>query len=267
MAKLRTGTRNLLAATPTLLLLAVSSLCFIALSLVTATDTTFGDAAAALKQGEGVIDKLTDFSMLYWLLSEEPDRLDVQVSALEVLNQRLDRLQDDKKNTGSEVVRATDVEFEDDRDKVKVRLVYGQDSLSLTIGVKKMKDNEEQKMEELFPADVRRMGLCIKDNGKAWKSVLKFREVFGDKVEVPSCTNLDVEKTFANIFSVKYSASRNILIEPPVDGCPYTINRVITVVVNTVGSEEDLLQAKRVCWHKVTVVDAPDSDVQDAFWI
>eukprot|EP00922_Rhytidocystis_sp_ex-Travisia-forbesii_P040105 GHVS01059649.1.p1 GENE.GHVS01059649.1~~GHVS01059649.1.p1 ORF type:complete len:689 (-),score=41.94 GHVS01059649.1:516-2582(-) len=68
MAKFRTGTRNLLAATPTLLLLAFSSLCFIPLSHQADEydiETALTKVESALNGSSNVIQKLSDLKNVY----------------------------------------------------------------------------------------------------------------------------------------------------------------------------------------------------------
>eukprot|EP00922_Rhytidocystis_sp_ex-Travisia-forbesii_P000411 GHVS01000614.1.p1 GENE.GHVS01000614.1~~GHVS01000614.1.p1 ORF type:complete len:404 (+),score=49.66 GHVS01000614.1:155-1213(+) len=247
-------------------------------SPVTATDTTLGDAAAALKQAEDVTNKLTDLSMFYWLFPlpehRNPRFLDVvEKRALAVLKEPLDEFNKRQHDKVEEVpengaVRATDVEFDNDRDKVNITLeCEGKHAIvGMPVEALSMKDNEEQKQEGLFPEDVSKRVL-IHDDYNYWATVIGFSGIVGGRTEVV-CANLDVEKkTVANIFSVDYSPSALIAIEPHVNSLRYLINRAVTAVVKKVDCDEPLFVTTGMLFRLVTVVDAPDSDVQDAFWL
>eukprot|EP00922_Rhytidocystis_sp_ex-Travisia-forbesii_P017592 GHVS01026214.1.p2 GENE.GHVS01026214.1~~GHVS01026214.1.p2 ORF type:complete len:127 (-),score=9.86 GHVS01026214.1:178-558(-) len=104
-----------------------------------------------------------------------------------------------------------------------------------------MKDNKEPNVEKLFPDDVIMEGFGHSDENKYWRSVLGFSDMFAGSPNVlrdDLC--VDRNKTFANRFSVEYSAIGNIFIESPGNDHPYyTIRRSFTaVVVTSIGNRE-----------------------------
>eukprot|EP00922_Rhytidocystis_sp_ex-Travisia-forbesii_P040107 GHVS01059651.1.p1 GENE.GHVS01059651.1~~GHVS01059651.1.p1 ORF type:complete len:219 (-),score=18.09 GHVS01059651.1:54-710(-) len=120
-------------------------------------------------------------------------------------------------------------------------------------------------MEKLFPEDVQQKGLLIYENNQYWNSVLSFRQIFGDELEV-HCGNLDIDtRTFANIYSIRYFAREIICIEPASRFHHYTMTRIITAVVERLDDKVE------VHHHVVGSVElrefeAPDSQLQNEFW-
>eukprot|EP00922_Rhytidocystis_sp_ex-Travisia-forbesii_P040103 GHVS01059647.1.p1 GENE.GHVS01059647.1~~GHVS01059647.1.p1 ORF type:complete len:379 (-),score=30.83 GHVS01059647.1:427-1563(-) len=240
MSKLRTGRRNLLAVTPALLLLTVSSLCFIPLSHQAPAGTILGDAGCSLKGSEDVRKRLSDLSELYFLFSQtklenyqKSNAYLVNQKALDVVTEHLVRF---KAGSTESAVTAAEVDFNDDNEEVKVKLeCEGKDTMvEISVAARRMKGNEKNEMEKFFPKDVpTNKELLISDNDNFWECVLGFNDIFGDENELHyDNINVGNKHFFAGVFEVTYTASGIISIEPPSGdgGREYTINRIVTAV-------------------------------------
>eukprot|EP00922_Rhytidocystis_sp_ex-Travisia-forbesii_P040117 GHVS01059668.1.p1 GENE.GHVS01059668.1~~GHVS01059668.1.p1 ORF type:complete len:381 (-),score=25.52 GHVS01059668.1:89-1231(-) len=278
MSKLRTGRRNLLAVTPALLLLTVSSLCFIPLSHQAPVDKTLSDAGCSLKGSEDVRKRLSDLSELYFLFSQtklenyqKSNAYLVNQKALDVVTEHLVRF---KAGSTESAVTAAEVDFNDDNEEVKVKLeCEGKDTMvEISVAARRMRGNEKNEMEKFFPKNVR-TSEEIFGNDEFWKKLLRFSGIFGLETEL-DYGNLIVgnKHPFAEIFEVTYSASGTIRIEPYLNGgyTEYTVNRIVTAAVSRVEPCVEVLNVPVILSHTIEWRDSTvledRQNMQDTFW-
>eukprot|EP00922_Rhytidocystis_sp_ex-Travisia-forbesii_P040119 GHVS01059671.1.p1 GENE.GHVS01059671.1~~GHVS01059671.1.p1 ORF type:complete len:381 (-),score=41.15 GHVS01059671.1:292-1434(-) len=278
MAKFQTGTRNLLAATPTLLLLAFSSLSFIPLSLQAPADdieTTFKKTQLALQGSGRVRTLLSNQREIYWPFvhnSREAGLLDKTVVAKMFpyrLNDCLKLIQQrhciaDHTDEGPIVVRDIDFGKEVD-DEVKVTLVSGSEDVMFYININPRRMNKEQQQDmkdNLIPTATIRKAL-LREPDVFWGSVLDVRSCIGDEAVLLRENDELGGRNFAEKFDVAYTGKGNIKIYRK-DGLYHIERYVVAAVWGGEGYGQLLRVTRNYMWPLPRITEVPD--LQKRFW-
>eukprot|EP00922_Rhytidocystis_sp_ex-Travisia-forbesii_P017597 GHVS01026221.1.p1 GENE.GHVS01026221.1~~GHVS01026221.1.p1 ORF type:complete len:377 (-),score=11.92 GHVS01026221.1:172-1302(-) len=213
MAKFRTGTRNLLAAIPTLLLLSVSSFQgpIPPRKFDSKLITMVQEAARKLSDSPDLTRDLSDLREIFFLVDVEGSTSRnvntdiVKRHAALVLQDQLKAI-DSKLTSDDFKIIKVDVEFMSDEDKVKFSLQCGSERMDVEFNVNRRtmigKEAEEMKNNFIPEDTLKKARLMPMD---AWKKVLQLGGILPEHTVVEVPPHSLPTNDFAKRFNLKYN--------------------------------------------------------------
>eukprot|EP00922_Rhytidocystis_sp_ex-Travisia-forbesii_P017600 GHVS01026224.1.p1 GENE.GHVS01026224.1~~GHVS01026224.1.p1 ORF type:complete len:374 (-),score=15.32 GHVS01026224.1:435-1556(-) len=279
MAKFRTGTRNLLAAIPTLLLLSVSSFQgpIPPRKFDSKLITMVQEAARKLSDSPDLTRDLSDLREIFFLVDVEGSTSRnvntdiVKRHAALVLQDQLKAI-DSKLTSDDFKIIKVDVEFMSDEDKVKFSLQCGSERMDVEFNVNRRtmigKEAEEMKNNFIPEDTLKKARLMSTDD---WATVLRLGGILPDKISVQFISDPLPTNDFSKLFNLEYNAANSrvmILQRKGTHGKTfhYTVTRSLNPMVVRADNDEQLIQLTYGDSFDV-VVDSTDSYIDvDQFW-